>query len=379
MAPSLPNRAIRITSNAPAAIAVVVAQGDMIHDWLLQNWESHRPGSKPELEIDQIRYGTLYPHGKAAPGEAVVLCRTGEDEVEIHCHGGETAADNIVAGLGRAGFVREPATRYLQTQFPDPISQQAAEDLLLCQSTLTAAILLDQMRGALRRKFELIQDLIDREKTDEAEKESRELAQWRSLGAHLIHPWKVTLAGPPNAGKSSLLNALLGYERAIVHRAAGTTRDRIHEGTSIGGWPIELIDSAGVRDTGDEIERVGVARSLDAIAETDLLVLLVPADQGWSSEHDRIVQKAGDAKRLIVRTKSDLVGEDGSETNDRKPIPVSLIETCVVETSVHDLSSIERLLERIASILVPVKPPPGSAIPFREEHFLEIEAWGQRL
>ena len=96
----------------------------------------------------------------------------------------------------------------------------------------------------------------------------------RGVGEHLTTPWRVVLAGPPNVGKSSLKNALVGYQRAIVCDLPGTTRDVVATTTAIDGWPIQLADTAGLRDAADELEAAGVARAARALAAADLVVLV---------------------------------------------------------------------------------------------------------
>ena len=133
------------------------------------------------------------------------------------------------------------------------------------------------------------------------------LRQLSDLGSHLIKPWRIVLAGPPNVDKSSLLNRLLGYNRAIVHEQEGTTRDLLSERTSIEGWPMELVDGAGIRsklEVADDIEATGVERTLDRIASADCVLLLVDATVGWTKVHDQLVG-AIQGRTILVHTKVD--------------------------------------------------------------------------
>lgn len=252
----------------------------------------------------------------------------------------------------------------------DPISLAAASLLLQARSLTTSQILIDQARGALKREYQSIADVIESQRDNDAEARIQSLLRWEPLGLHLIDPWQVVLAGPPNAGKSSLLNKLLGYERTIVHESAGTTRDLIPESTSLGGWPVVLIDSAGVRETSDAIERRGVSSSFEAISKADAILLLVPRDTGWSEEHDRIMAYASDRRLLVVHTKCDL-------GQAQAIVPEALHRS--VEVSIHNPMSIASLMKEIEEILVPVSPRRGAPVPFLPDHFNKLRMCLERL
>jgi tRNA modification GTPase len=117
---------------------------------------------------------------------------------------------------------------------------------------------------------------------------------------------RVALVGRPNVGKSSLFNALLGQERAIVTEIAGTTRDQLHEKLSIGGIPISLIDTAGLRETTDTVESIGVERSKRIIADADLVVVILDGSQEITVEDREIISQVKELTHLIAINKSDL-------------------------------------------------------------------------
>ena len=145
-------------------------------------------------------------------------------------------------------------------------------DLLQRAPTLrTASILLDQLNGAFATEVRRILALLE---TDglAAEEPLRRLCRFGyTVGWHLVKPWKVVIAGPPNVGKSSLVNTLAGYQRSVVSEVAGTTRDAVSVRTAFDGWPVELIDTAGLRDA-QGLEAEGIERGLRAQAEADLLL-----------------------------------------------------------------------------------------------------------
>ena len=111
------------------------------------------------------------------------------------------------------------------------------------------------------------------------------------LGRHLTRPWSVVLAGRTNVGKSSLMNALAGYGRAIVHHAPGTTRDAVALATAIDGWPVELCDTAGLRAADDAVERAGIERARQRLAQADLVVLVADRSVPWSAEDQALADQ----------------------------------------------------------------------------------------
>ena len=148
----------------------------------------------------------------------------------------------------------------------------------------TAAILLDQLNGALAAACRAAIAAISASDWPRATELVGQLLDHRDLGLHLTTPWRVVLAGPPNVGKSSLINALAGYERAIVSPVPGTTRDVVTLTTAIDGWPVELADTAGLRATDDELESAGVRLAEAALASADLVIVVRDAtsqDAGW--------------------------------------------------------------------------------------------------
>jgi tRNA modification GTPase len=363
--------AIRLTSMVPAAIAVIEVAGPRALEIVGEHWRPHVGSTS--LEIHAIRYGTFRATamtggtalGTAVPGESIVVHRSAVDRVELHCHGGIMAADSILRTLECAGVMIATSADWIAREVREPIEAEAIEDLQRATTVRTARVLIDQQRGALRRSFEQIDALMKQAEWRAALTAIEELMHFGDLGGHLVRPWRVVLCGPPNVGKSSLLNRLLGYTRAIVHEQAGTTRDLLSESTSIDGWPVELIDSAGVRCATDAIESQGIARARSAIEQSDRVLLLVDPIQGWTDEHQAIWEQHA-PRALIVQTKRDL---------SISPVWPNDFQVKPLAVSASTGEGIETLMARLSERLVPVVPRPGQAVPFRARHMETLEQW----
>lgn len=353
----------RLTSLAPAAIAVLSIEGPKALEYLSKCWQPNQ--GSPALQTNRVRFGfTTATSGEPNIGcnESIVVCRTNHDRVELHCHGGKQASEKILERLTSLGAVVTGWNQEPSLLARDAIEQEAIEDLVHANSIRSTAILLDQMRGALSKELKRIELLNADGKLLEASDSILRLRRRFAIGKHLIHPWSVVLAGPPNVGKSSLLNRMLGYDRAIVHEQAGTTRDSLMERTSFDGWPIDLTDGAGVRlasEASDPIEVAGIDLTLQKAREADCVLLMVDPSSGWTNSHDRIYQET-QGKRILVRSKADL---------QKAPwIPSSLLFDAQVATSVMTGEGTLELQSAIVAVLVPEAPDSGIAIPFRTRH-----------
>ncbi len=176
------------------------------------------------------------------------------------------------------------------------------------------------------------------------------LVERSRLGRHLIQPWKVVLAGPPNVGKSSLINALVGYQRAIVHDAPGTTRDVVTAVTALDGWPVELADTAGLRTTADPLETAGVALAEERLAAADAIVLVFDRRAPWDDAARQLAARWPQAS--VVLNKSDLAPANC-------PVPSTAI--C---TSAATGQGLAELQQAMVARLVPAEPGAGLAVPF---------------
>jgi tRNA modification GTPase len=241
-----------------------------------------------------ITFGTWSP-----TGEAVVVVRHAADRVEVHGHGGLVAAEAVIASLESSGCRRGDWSGWCAG---GRTAREALVALPEAWGTKAAMILTRQAAGALDRSLVALDRLIDAGDRSGAGLLAARLLAAARVGVRLTRPWRVVLAGAVNAGKSSLMNTLLGHGRSIVSPAAGTTRDVVTAGGVLGGWWVELIDTAGER-AADEIitatERAGIARAAQAGAEADLVIRVVAADQFQA-------HAGGAANELLVLSKADL-------------------------------------------------------------------------
>lgn len=285
-------------------------------------------------------------------GEELVVCCHSPESIDVHCHGGRTAARRIVDSLVRAGCREVHWQRMAELCEATPIRTEARIALAAARTARTAAILLDQYRGALEAALADITALLDRGEVGAASDRLRQLDRYADFGRHLTRPWRIVLAGHANVGKSSLINAILGYERTIVFEQPGTTRDVVTATTAIDGWPVELADTAGLREGGDAVESVGVARARERLAAADLVVVVFDSAKVWSDQSASLANAWPDA--LVVHNKCDLV-----------PMPAD-DRPSGLHTSAVAGQGVDELVRRMGEKLVPDPPHSSAPIPFTD-------------
>ena len=303
--------AIAAGGGAPSAIGVVRISGPDCFAACGRVFRSARPFG--ELEARRMvlgefldREGRVLDRGLAVrfPGPRSY---TGEDSAEFHCHGSPVVLREVLAALFAAGARQAGPGEFTKRAFLngrlDLTQAEAVIDLIDAETAAAARNAAAQLDGGLRRRLEPIQEALldvasrfyavvdypDEDIGDAGPEEiaaalrGAEEALTALLGACrrgkvLKRGVRTAIVGLPNAGKSSLLNALAGYDRAIVTGVPGTTRDTVEESVLCGGVLLRLIDTAGLRETEDEVERLGVERSRRAMEEAEL-ILLVSDDQ----------------------------------------------------------------------------------------------------
>lgn len=314
-----------------------------------------------DFPCGRIVFGRWTAAGAAgAAGEEIVVCRRAADEVEIHCHGGRLAARTIVDSLVAGGVEEIPWQDLASRRALGRIEAEARVALAAARTERTAAILLDQLRGGLRLSLTETLTHLRRGNAADAVAILRDLEKYAAVGLHLTEPWRVVLTGRPNVGKSSLINAILGFERCIVHAEPGTTRDVVTAHTALDGWPVELADTAGLRDGTDEIEVAGVQRARRQLQQADLVVLVFDVSAPWTRADEALLAEWPGA--VVAHNKCDLAPPP---PQDRPPgLTVSAAEPLGIDTLVHE----------IARRLVPEPPSPGAAMLFTRLHVQAVRA-----
>jgi tRNA modification GTPase len=294
-------------------------------------------------------FGTL---GTGAGDEVVLAARSADPPaVEVHCHGGREVVRMIGELFQQQGCVACPWTELPHPAGPVRTTNAlAAEALVQARTERTAGVLLDQLGGVFDRAVADAVAALDRGEVTAAGRAVGELARFADLGRHLVEPWRVAVAGAPNVGKSSLVNALAGFPRSVVAAVPGTTRDTVTMTLALDGWPVELADTAGVREAEEELERRGIARTRRALADADLCLWLLDATAPpvWPEPADR-----DRGRWLFVRNKIDQPpGWDPAGAGE------------LVHVSARTREGLGELMGAIVRRLVPESPPPGAAVPF---------------
>ena len=254
---------------------------------------------------------------------------TGEDSAEFHCHGSPVVLRELLSALFAAGARQARAGEFTQRAFLngqlDLTQAEAVIDLIDAETAAAARNAAAQLDGGLRRTLEPIQDALleissrfyavvdypDEDIEDirpeqitealhTADEALRRLLATCQRGKVLKSGVRTAIVGRPNAGKSSLLNALAGYERAIVTNIPGTTRDTVEESVLCGGVQLRLIDTAGIRETEDTVERLGVERSRKAMESADLVLAVVDSAADFTPEDEALLTMAAQKEHWVL-------------------------------------------------------------------------------
>jgi tRNA modification GTPase len=247
---------------------------------------------------------------------------TGEALYEVNCHGGAIAVQAVLRRLQEAGAEMTPWQSLAPrlgagepTLSPQAIRCEALARMPRAHTRLAARMLLHQARGALSEELKAIHADLSRGSTDPTSLTG--LIKTAALGHALLHPPTVMLAGLPNVGKSTLLNALLRRERVIVHEQPGTTRDILRETVSIRGVPFELMDCAGLRADAEGIEHEAVRRAAELLNHCDVLLLVYDVRTGLDGALASVPPLPRQARVIFVGNKTDLL--DGPQPAPRTP------------------------------------------------------------
>lgn len=384
------------TGGAQTAIGIIRMSGDEAIEIAQKVFFSQTPISRAEDR--KLIYGTLRsPSGQVIDSCLATISRapgtyTGEDTAEFQCHGSPMAISMGLEALFTAGARQAEAGEFSKRAFLNgkmDISQaEAVIDLISAETPWAAGNAAGQLGGTLKLRVQTIYDsLVDvaahfqavvdypdddieafslqtaQEVLKKARADTAVLVSGYSRGRVLREGAPAAIIGKPNVGKSSLLNALVGFDRAIVTEAAGTTRDTIDEKVLLGDVLLRLTDTAGIRKTEDDVEKLGVARSLKAAEGAWLAIAVFDGSRGLDSgDEDVIAAAKGAQNTLAVINKCDL-----PQVIDDKRLAKELGRVCLVSAREGiGLDLIHRAAEEIFGKNIP--KPDGSVLTNLRQH-----------
>lgn len=326
------------TGMTNSGISIIRICGEEAFQIIDRIYKGKHPLSK--VESHTIHHGYIVDRDSVIDEVLVSIMRapktfTGEDTVEINCHGGMFVTNAILEIVLKNGARLAQPGEFTKRAFlngkMDLSQAESVMDVIQSQNEYALKSSISQLKGSLKKKIKEIRDLIlyhtayietaldDPEHLDmenygeellpvieNLSVEIKKLIDSADAGRIMKEGIKTVILGKPNVGKSSLLNVLTGYERAIVTDIEGTTRDILEEQVRVGGVVLNLIDTAGIRGTDDEIEKIGVDRALKYADEADLILYVVDASRTLDENDERIIDYIYDRKSVILLNKSDL-------------------------------------------------------------------------
>jgi tRNA modification GTPase trmE len=368
------------TPKGEGGIGIIRISGDKSFEILDKIFKPKNPNK--DLGFYQFNYGFIHDGEKVIDESMVVRMKapktyTCEDVVEINCHGGQFVTQKVLELVLKNGARHAEQGEFTKRAFMNgriDLSQaEAVMDLIQGKTEKSISLSLDQLRGDLRDKInsfkkallditahvnvildypeEGIDDPLPVELRDNLEavyEEATRLIESYDKGKKIKEGIKTVIVGKPNVGKSTLLNSLLREERAIVTHVAGTTRDVIEEVINIKGIPLVLVDTAGIRQTDDIVENIGVEKSKEFIEKADLVLLVLDASRELEDEDREVINQINEnhKKVIVLLNKIDLERKiDLDEYNFEN----------IVEISAQKNVGIEDMEEKIYSFIVDEK------------------------
>jgi tRNA modification GTPase len=372
------------TAVGEGGIGIVRVSGPKAISIVNKLFRSHKDQDKNLVEVDTYtaHYGHIFDLDTSEVIDEVICLvmkapntYTKEDIVEIDCHGGNIPLKKILEQVLNAGARLAEAGEFTKRAFLNgriDLSQaEAVMDIITSQTEAGLEVAMDQLGGGLSKEIEkirykLIELLAHLEASidfpeDEIQNFNSEevgvrvsknleainrLIKTSERGRIIKEGIKTAIIGKPNVGKSSLLNALLRENRAIVTEIPGTTRDVIEEIINIDGIPLKIMDTAGIREAEDEIEKIGVEKSRKFLQRADLILLVLDAHIGITDEDEKIIDLIDEKDTIVVANKTDL----DSNLNLRE-LRKRIEGVKIIETSATERIGIEDLEELIKDVI----------------------------
>ncbi len=367
------------TAMSSSGIGIIRISGDSALDILSKIFYPARKGLNVQnLKSHTVTYGHIYDDGTLIDEVLVIYMKrphsyTAEDVVEIDCHGGVFILKKVLEAVLRAGARPAEAGEFTKRAFLNgriDLSQaEAVMELINSKNEYARNSAMRQLRGSVSNKIKdlrkkiiyeiaFIESALDDPEHISMEgygeklsllirsmmEQVEELIRSADNGRILSEGIKTVILGKPNAGKSSVLNLLLGEDRAIVTEIAGTTRDTLEENLNLGGISLNLMDTAGIRQTDDLVEKIGVQRAMDHARDADLILYVVDSSEELSEEDEKIQEVIADKQAIVLLNKSDLeqkITKEEMEERTGKPV---VIFSAKEETGLSELSdTISRL------------------------------------
>ena len=342
------------TSIGEGGISIIRISGDKSVDIVDSIFVGKNNRKLYDFKSYTMRYGHVVDKNGSRLDEVIISYMKGpksftaEDTIEINCHGGVVGTNRILQEIIRAGARMAEPGEFTKRAFLNgriDLSQaEAVIDIIRAKTELSMKSALMQSEGSISKEIKTIRNkllsviahievTVDYPEEDieeiTAEKVSEDvttiissidtLLSTADEGKILREGLSTVIVGKPNVGKSSLLNALVKEKRAIVTDVPGTTRDAIEEYISIEGIPVKIVDTAGIRETDDIVEKIGVEKSKEKIDEADLVILILDSSSELSREDREIIKYIKEKKYIVLLNKSDLGGKiDISELQSLK-------------------------------------------------------------
>ena len=367
------------TAVGEAGIGIVRMSGEESFDIAKKLFRNGKKHKIEEFENRKLNYGYIYNDDEMVDEVLVVFMRgphtyTREDIVEIYCHGGYIAVKKVLDLLLKKGAYIAERGEFTKRAFLNgrlDLSQaEAVIDLIDARTEKAYEASLLQLKGSVASKVKEIKtkmlDLMARvefsinfmedyeddlpleplyEKSDILIELLNELIESANQGRILKDGIKTAIIGKPNVGKSSLLNALLKENRAIVTDIAGTTRDTIEESIDLGGVSINIIDTAGIRNTDDVVESIGVEKSIKIANESDLVIAIFDLSKPFDDEDEKIIDLLNNKKSIIILNKEDL-----EMKADRQVILDAFPNNKIIDMSILNDKGIKELEDEILNL-----------------------------